>query len=257
VTLHVLAFVYAAILGLIVGSFLNVVIHRVPRQISVLRPRSRCGWCGAAVAVRDNIPILSFLLLRGCCRACGAPISARYPAVELATGTAFVACVARFGPRPDAAVAALFCALLISLALIDLEHYLLPDSLTLGGIVAGLALQPLFTEVGWVAALLGTALGAGILILIMNLWFWVRAEEGMGLGDVNMLAMIGAFLGWQGMLLALFVATLSGTAVGLALVATRRGGFRSRLPFGVFLAIGGFVSLFWGRQLIERYLGLL
>ena len=251
-----LFFLYAAILGLIVGSFLNVVIHRLPRQMSIVRPRSRCAWCGAAIAAKDNIPLLSYVLLKGRCRACGGPISARYPAVEMATAVAFVACVARFGASPDAAVAALFCALLIALALIDAEHFLLPDALTLPGLAAGLVLQPFFREVGWGEAAIGAVLGAGILILVMNVWYWLREEEGMGLGDVNMLAMIGAFLGWRGVLLTLFVATLAGTAVGLALLASRRLGFKSKLPFGVFLSAGGFVALFWGRQIIDRYLGL-
>ena len=248
---------YAAVLGLLVGSFLNVLIHRIPRQLSFVVARSRCTYCGAAIKARDNVPILSYLLLRGRCRACGAPISLRYPAVEALTALAFVACTLRFGGSAATAVAALFCALLIALALIDAEHFLLPDILTLPGILLGLALQPLFPTVFFLDALLGTILGAGILILVINFWYWLRHEEGMGLGDVNMLAMVGAFLGWQGMLVTLVTASLLGALVGVTLIAVRRMGVKSRLPFGVFLAVGAAVALLWGNDLVSTYRGLL
>ncbi|MDH3254860.1 MAG: A24 family peptidase, partial [Acidobacteriota bacterium] len=210
-----------------------------------------------AIEARDNVPILSYLLLRGRCRACGAPISLRYPAVEALTALAFVACTLRFGGSAATAVAALFCALLIALALIDAEHFLLPDILTLPGILLGLALQPLFPTVFFLDALLGTILGAGILILVINFWYWLRHEEGMGLGDVNMLAMVGAFLGWQGMLVTLVTASLLGALVGVTLIAVRRMGVKSRLPFGVFLAVGAAVALLWGNDLVSTYRGLL
>ena len=248
---------YAALLGLMVGSFLNVLIYRIPRQISFVVARSRCVWCNAQVRARDNIPLISYILLRGRCRACSAPISPRYPAVEALTAVLFVGCAVRFGATSAAAVAAVFCALLIALALIDAEHYLLPDKLTMPGIVIGLALQPLFPEVALIDALIGTLLGAGILILLINFWYWLREEEGMGLGDVNMLAMVGAFLGWQGMLVTLVAASLLGAVSGVTLILARRLGFKSRLPFGVFLALGALIALFWGSRIAAGYLNLL
>ena len=141
-TPRILVDLYAALVGLVVGSFLNAVIHRLPRGQSLVRPRSRCPWCGAPIRARDNLPLVSFLLLRGRCRQCSGPIAWRYPLVELLTAAAFVACVERFGPRPEAAAAATFLALLIALAAIDIEHLLLPDSLTFPGMAAGLALHP-------------------------------------------------------------------------------------------------------------------
>jgi leader peptidase (prepilin peptidase)/N-methyltransferase len=253
----VLYFVYAGTLGAVVGSFLNVLIYRIPRQISFVVARSRCVWCGAQVRALDNIPLVSYVLLRGHCRACSAPISPRYPAVEALTAALFVGCIWKYGASPAAAVAALLCALLVALALIDLEHYLLPDKLTLPGVLLGLALQPFFPTVLLLDAILGALLGAGILILLINFWYWLREEEGMGMGDVNMLAMVGAFLGWQGMLITLTVASLIGALFGIGLILSRRLGFKSRLPFGVFLALGALVALFWGGGLAASYLSLL
>jgi leader peptidase (prepilin peptidase)/N-methyltransferase len=247
---------YAALAGLIVGSYLNVVVHRLPRGLSTVRPRSRCPACGAGIGALDNLPVVSWLLLRGRCRHCGTLIGWRYPAVELGTAALFVACLERFGPTLAAAVAALLGCLLLALAMIDAEHYLLPDRLTLPGIVVGLAVQPWIDWGGLLAAAFGAALGGGLLLALWGAWLLLRGEEGMGLGDAKMLAMIGAFLGWKGVLVTLFVASLVGSAVGLGLIALGRGGMKSRLPFGVFLAVGGAVALFWGRGLVDAYLGL-
>ena len=158
---------------------------------------------------------------------------------------------------PAAAVAALFCALLIALSLIDAEHFLLPDKLTLPGVLLGLLVQPFFPSVLFIDAIVGAVLGAGLLILLINFWYWIREEEGMGLGDVNMLAMVGAFLGWQGTLITLVAASLTGAVFGLTLIMMRRLGFKSRLPFGVFLALGAIVALFWGGGLFAGYMRLL
>lgn len=246
-----------AAFGLIVGSFLNVVIHRVPRGSLLDAPRSACTWCGGMILARDNIPVISFLLLGARCRHCGAPISWRYPFVEALTAALFVACVARFEFTLAAAAAALFCALMVALAMIDVEHFLLPDAITMPGIVAGLLLQPFLPATSFLDAALGALCGAGVLILIINFWFWMRSEEGMGLGDVNMLALIGAFLGWQGAAVSLIGSALIGAVTGVALMATGRVGLRSRLPFGVFLAIAGLFALFFGAELVELYLDLL
>ncbi|MEM7048756.1 MAG: prepilin peptidase [Acidobacteriota bacterium] len=248
---------YAALFGLAIGSYLNVVIHRLPLGLSTIAPRSRCPVCRSAIRARDNIPVLSYLLLRGRCRRCGVPIGARYALVELATGALFVACILHFGISLAALVAMLFCALLLALAGIDFDHFLLPDKLTLPGTAVGLALQPWIPWTDFRGALLGAVAGAGILLAIWGGWYLLRGEEGMGLGDVKMLAMVGAFLGWKGMVVTFFVATAAGAMVGLLLIVSGRSGRRARLPFGVFLSLGSLVGLFWGRSLADTYLGML
>lgn len=246
--------VYAALVGLVTGSYLNVVIHRLPRRVSTVLPRSRCPACGSPIRARDNVPIVSWLLLRGRCRDCGAPIARRYPLVEAATAILFVLCMERFGPSLSALAAALFCALMVALAGIDYDHLILPDRITLPGVVAGVAIQPFLPWVGVVGALVGAALGAGILLFAYGLWWLLRREEGLGLGDVKMLALVGAFLGWRGVVVTLFVGASSGALFGLGLMALGRGGMRSKIPFGVFLALGGLVALFVGPELVRLYL---
>ncbi len=248
---------YAFAVGLAVGSYLNVVIHRLPRGISTVTPRSRCPSCGSPSALWDNQPLVSFLRLRGRCRRCAAPISWRYPVVEGVTGGLFALSADRFGASAETAVAALFCSLLIVLAAIDVEHFLLPDRIVFPGLVAGLALQRWIPRTSLLEALAGTFLGAGVLALVINVWYWLRGEEGMGPGDVNMLAMVGAFLGWQGVVVTLVVGSLAGAAAGLALVAAGRAHLKSRLPFGLFLAAGAAVALFAGEALLGSYVGLL
>lgn len=258
---------FAALFGLALGSYLNVVIHRVPRGLSTLRPRSRCPGCERPIGAADNIPLVSFLLLRGKCRHCGTRISWQYPAVELATALLFVACSLRFGFTWATPVAALFCCLMLALAAIDLEHMILPDKITLPFTAVGVLLQPL---VGWAGSFFfvppwgwmaggawGAALGAGILLGVWIAWYLVRREEGMGLGDVKMLALIGAFLGWKGLLVSLFFASLSGAAVGLALLPRRETGMKTQLPFGVFLALGALIALFFGQGIAAWYGGVL
>ena len=249
--------VYAALLGLVTGSYLNVVIHRLPRGESTVRPRSRCPWCGGGIRARDNLPVLSWLLLRGRCRRCGAPISWRYPALEALTAALFVAVERSFGFTLEALAALVFACLLLALAAIDVDQFLLPDRLTLPGIVVGLAAQPWLPRTSFLDAVLGVLVGAGLLILLINAWFWLRGEEGMGMGDVNMLAMVGAFLGWQGVLVTFVLATVTGALSGLALLAAGRLELRGRLPFGLFLALGAFVALVAGDRLVAAYAGLL
>jgi leader peptidase (prepilin peptidase)/N-methyltransferase len=249
--------VYAALLGLVTGSYLNVVIHRLPRGESTVLPRSRCPYCGGGIRARDNLPVLSYLLLRGRCRRCRAPISWRYPVFEAATALLFVAIVESFGLSTEALAALVFGCLLLVLAAIDFDHYLLPDRLTLPGILVGLAAQPWLPRTSFLDAVLGIAIGAGLLILLINFWYWLRSEEGMGMGDVNMLAMVGAFLGWQGVLVTFALATVSGALCGLALLLGGRLELRGRLPFGLFLALGALVALFAGDWLVAAYAGLL
>lgn len=247
--------VTAGLVGLLVGSYLNVVIHRLPEGISTVTPPSRCPACGALVRPRDNVPVVGWLLLRGRCRDCRAPISVRYPLVELATGLAFAGSVARFGLRGEAFAAALLAALLLALAGIDFDHYLLPDRITLPGLAVGLTLQLVLGSGSFSRGLSGALVGAGILLVLAGAWELVRGVEGMGLGDVKMLAMIGAFLGVRGVLVTLVLGTLAGSMVGLALAARRGSDLSMRLPFGVFLALGGLIAIFAGDALVALYLG--
>ena len=249
-----LLWLYAWLLGAIIGSYLNVVIHRLPRGQSTVRPASRCPACGSRIRARDNLPVLSFLLLRGRCRCCGERISWRYPAVEAVNGFLFVACLLTFGLTADAVVAGLFSCLLLVLAIIDLDHYILPDRLTLPGLAVGLLVQPIWGRTSLSEALLGAVLGGGIILLLNGVWWLLRRVQGFGFGDVKMLAMIGCFLGPQGVVVSLFLATLTGSLAGLYFITRRQLDLQSKLPFGFFLAIGALVALFLGPDLIDRYL---
>ena len=242
------------IVGLVVGSFLNVVIHRVPRKESIVSPGSRCPGCGDPLRWYDNIPVLSYTMLRGRCRSCTKRISLQYPLVELATAAVFVAHYFIFGWTPLLGVRLLFAAALIALFAIDLEHHLLPDAITLPGIVCGLAIS-LFLPPGFANALLGLLVGGGFLWLVGEAYFRYAGEEGMGGGDVKMLGMIGAVLGWKLTILTLVLSSLAGSVVGVAMLAARRGGLQSPLPFGTFLALSGLAASLWGEQIVAWYLG--
>jgi len=254
---EVLAAAYAGVIGLLVGSYLNVVVYRLPRGLSTLHPRSSCPGCNRMIAAWDNIPIISYLLLRGACRHCKTRISLRYPAVEALTGGLFALCYVRFGFTIATPIAMLFTALMVSLALIDVEHFILPDKLTYPGTAAGLLLSfwsPLVTPRG---SLLGVVVGAGSLLLLIGIWYLVRKQMGMGLGDPKMLATSGSFLGLGGVVVTLFLSSILGSLVGGALLATGKVEMQSRLPYGVFLAIAGLIALFAGPHLVASYLRLL
>ncbi len=236
--------------GLVIGSFLNVVIYRLPRGLSLVRPRSHCPSCNAPIAWYDNIPLLSFVLLAGRCRHCRSPIPLRYPLVEAATAALLLAVANRFAFGGEAVAAAVLVLLLLPLAVIDLEHHLLPDWLTLPGLAAGLLVATVGGLVTVVDAVLGAFLGAAIPLAVMVAYRLVRGVEGMGLGDVKLLAMIGAFLGVRGALLTLCLAACAGALVGLGLVLAGRGRADTELPFGTFLAGAALVVLFVGHRLM-------
>ena len=236
--------------GLVFGSFLNVVIHRLPRGMSLLRPGSHCPACGAQVRWFDNVPVISYLLLAGRCRVCRTAISPRYPLVELASGTLAVTVVVRFGLTLAGLEATLLVMLLLPLAFIDLEHHLLPDVLTLPGIAVGLLGSACGGLVSPLDAVIGAVVGAAVPYGVIVVYRWLRGAEGMGLGDVKLLAMIGAFLGWRGVLLALGLAASAGALLGLTLIAVGRGRRDTELPFGTFLACAAVVVLFAGPSLL-------
>ena len=246
----------AAVFGLLIGSFLNVCIHRLPRGESVVSPGSHCPACGAAIRWFDNLPVLSYLILGGKCRACGAQFSARYLIVELVTAVVFAVSAAVFEPGPLLAVRLVFAAMLVALFFIDLEHQLLPDAITLPGVVIGVAASA-WAGPGLLSSAAGAALGAGTLLAIRWGWKRITGIDGMGLGDVKMLAMVGAFLGWQQVWLVLFLASLTGAVVGVSIAVTGRGSMKSRLPFGTFLAVAALIASAWGEHVISWYVGLI
>ena len=244
--------VLITIFGTIVGSFLNVCIHRLPLRKSVLWPGSHCPRCDAPVKPYDNIPIVGYLSLRGRCRNCKAPISIQYPIIELITGVVFLGAFLLFDSPAILIQRLLFACAMIVLFVIDLEHRILPDVITLPGIVLGFVFS-LFLPPGWIDSLIGIALGGGSLWLMGELYFRIRHEEGMGFGDVKMLAMIGAFLGWKLMLLTLVLSSFLGSIVGVAMIAFKRGDMKYALPFGTFLALGAIVAATVGDRIVEWY----
>jgi leader peptidase (prepilin peptidase)/N-methyltransferase len=248
--------VAAAAFGALVGSFLNVCIYRLPLGKSVVWPSSACPHCNRELSWYENIPIASFVALRGRCRTCAAPISLRYPLVEALTAAMFALAWWYYGPGALLASRLVFgCALLVLFA-IDLEHHLLPNAITLPGIVVGFVFS-VFTAPGWLASLIGIIVGGGVLFLVAEAYYRVRREEGLGMGDVKMLAMVGAFVGWQLTLLTLMLASFGGTIVGLALIVTKRGGMKYALPFGTFLALGAAAAATVGPAVLRWYLARL
>lgn len=233
--------------GTVLGSFLNVVIHRLPRGESLVRPRSRCPHCGTPIRPWDNVPLLSFLLLRGRCRACGAPIAWRYPLVEAFAGALLVLVYWRAGSWVDVVAGGLFTLALLAVFFVDLAHHIVPNAITYPGIAIGLLLA---LGQGRILDGLLSALGAGALFFLIA----VASRGGMGGGDVKLAAMLGAFLGWPGVAVALLVAFTTGAAAGLLLIAAGRRSRRDPIPFGPSLALGGVVALFFGDALAAWYL---
>jgi leader peptidase (prepilin peptidase) / N-methyltransferase len=254
VSLHALQVTVLSLLGLSVGSFLNVCVHRLPRRQSLVRPGSRCPHCGYVLRWYDNIPVVSYLLLRGRCRACRESIAIRYPALELATLVLFLVHGAVFGWSALLVVRLLFACAMVVLFAIDLEHHLLPDVITLPGIVAGL-LFSIVLPPGIVDSLLGVLVGGGVLWLIGEAYYRYSGQEGMGGGDVKMLAMIGAFLGWKLVLVTLVLSSVAGSLIGVVVIALKRGGMKYALPYGTFLALGALAASLVGERLVSWYLG--
>jgi len=244
----------AFVSGLCLGSFLNVAIHRLPLGLSLVRPRSRCPRCEHAIRPWHNLPLLGWLLLRGRCADCGAAISPRYPLVELAGGLLALLAAYAF-PTPLRSFAALWLLLsLLAVFFIDLEHRIIPNGISLGGTALGLAVSP--WTIGLLPALGGAAAGAGGLLLIAWSYRKVRNVDGMGMGDVKLAAMLGAFLGLPGVVLTVLFASFLGSAWGIALILLRLGRGTTALPFGSFLAPAAAAVLFWGPRVWAWYAGL-
>ena len=248
--------IFLGVFGLMIGSFLNVCISRLPAGQSIVTPRSKCPKCQTPIAAFDNIPVLSYMILGGRCRKCRSPISALYPAVELATGIAFVLQGLVIGDDwALLGVRLVFTALLIILFGTDLETMRLPNVITYPGIVLGLVFS-VFLPPGFVSAAIGAAVGAAIPWAIRYAWLRATKVEAMGLGDVKMLAMIGAFLGWQQVWVTLFIASVTGAIVGITLLKLSGRGTSAKIPFGTFLAIAALIASLVGNQLIDWYVGL-
>jgi leader peptidase (prepilin peptidase) / N-methyltransferase len=265
----------AGFFGLLIGSFLNVCIYRWPRDLSVVRPRSACTACEKPIAWYDNVPVLSYILLRGQCRQCGATIHWRYPLVELITGVLFALFVHQLGLTAEAAKYCVFSAMLIALVFTDFDTLLLPDELTIGGFLIGLAFA-FFTPVpdstfSTILSLFGTQLSPrtaniaealfGALLPAGAIWLggWLfeklRHKEGLGFGDVKMLAMIGAFLGVRGALLTIMLGAIAGSLIGIVFIkATGKDAGSYQLPFGSFLGAAAIVAAMEGQQLIGWYM---
>ena len=246
----------AALFGLIIGSFLNVCILRwgaEPKE-SVVRPPSRCPRCGTGLRPWDNIPVVSWLLLRGKCHSCGLPISPMYPLVELATGAIWAGMAWRHGMTLEALTGAVFFTILLGIALTDLRAYIIPDEFSLGGLVLGLALALAagVSALGW--AMVGAAAGFALLWLVGTLGTWAFKKDAMGGGDVKMMAMVGAFLGWKGVLLTVFLGAALGTLVFVPITMVKKD---KLVPFGIFLALGGAATWIAGDTIIAWYRGYL
>jgi len=247
------AVIFSFVFGLCVGSFLNVVIARLPAGRSVASPGSACPQCGNAIAWYDNLPLLSYALLRARCRACQGPISWRYPTVELAGGALFALAYVHFGPSPRLGTTLILVSGLIAITGIDLDHQIIPDVLSIPGIAAGFLLSLAPGGVGWRDSLLGVLVGGGVFVVIIFASTLVLGQPGMGVGDVKLGAMLGAFLGWKLALLSVLLSVLIGGPLAATLLATGRKARKDPLPFGPFLALGGLISLFSGDALLDWY----
>jgi len=240
------------ITGAVIGSFLNVCIYRLPRRESIVYPGSHCPKCNTPIKVYDNIPIISFLLLRGRCRSCGTRIPLQYPAVELLNASAYVLTYWRFGSSWEAAIYSILFSALIVVSLIDLRYKIIPDIITIPGIVTGIVASALVLPSGIVNSVSGVILGGGIFFVAALL-----SRGGMGGGDIKLLAMMGAFLGWMDVILIVVVSSFLGSIVGIFLMVFHGKGRKHPIPFGPFLAIAGVIAIFFDHEIIRWYSGLI
>jgi len=248
-------YLVAFIFGLLIGSFLNVCIYRIPKGESIIFPPSSCPSCGERIRWYDNIPVISYLLLRGRCRHCGGRIPLRYPIVELLTAVLTVVILWRFGLSVSAFYYLILTYVLVVISFIDLDTMLVPVKLCYFAMLAGILLSPLVPEVSFKDSVLGASFGAGLILFIIETYAVFTGKEGMGYGDANIMALIGAFIGWQKVLLALFIASFVGALVGIGYILLKGKNFRVAIPFGPFLSIGGYITAIYGDRLLDWYLG--
>jgi len=256
--METLTFILIAIAGLVWGSFLNVVIYRLPRKMSLIRPPSTCPGCGTRIKPYDNVPVLSYLWLGGKCRSCGRRISPVYPLVEALTALGFILVFCQSGRIAGLEFFAgcLFTSALISLGFIDYFHQVLPDAITMPGLVLALVYSFFRDDLTFRGALVGAASGAGFLLFVYGAYRLIRKKEGLGMGDVTMLLMVGAYLGLARTLLTLILGSFACALVGVFLIVRRKKDLQFALPFGTFLAPAAFVAALWGERIVNAYLGL-
>ena len=246
-----LILVFSALFGAIVGSFLNVVILRLPREnASIVFPASHCPKCEHPLAWYENIPVLSYIVQLGKCRHCKTSISLQYPTVELITALLAAALVHRFGLTPVTGGYFLFVAALIVIIFIDIHLQIIPDVISLPGIIAGFLFSFVNPMVDWLDSLIGILAGGGVLYAVATLYFLLRKQDGMGGGDIKLLAMLGAFLGWQSLPFIVFFSSLTGSVIGIAALAAQKKGAQTRIPFGPFLSVAGLCYLFFSQEII-------
>jgi leader peptidase (prepilin peptidase) / N-methyltransferase len=249
----VIVFIVIFVLGCCIGSFLNVCIYRIPASRSIIHPRSTCPQCNTLIKFYDNIPIVSYLLLMGKCRQCASKISVRYPMIEFLTGVLAYSCFIKFDLSIEAAVYFCFMAALIVISFIDIDHQIVPDSISLPAIPIGLISSFILPSIHFSEALIGMFVGGGILYFIAWSYQLITGKEGMGGGDIKLLAMIGAFIGWKGVLVVMFIASASGALVGVLLMLVAHKNMKYAVPFGPFLSIAAIVYVFNGPELIQWY----
>ncbi len=253
--------IFAFVFGLTIGSFLNVCIYRLPIKKSIVTPPSACPSCGYRIRFYDNIPVLSYLMLWGRCRKCGTHISLIYPAVELATGLISMALLMKYnilnGNFPIFFIYLIFISALICIGFIDLEHQIIPDVISIPGIIAGLFFSLVINHIPWLDSLIGILAGGGIFYLVAVLFELIMKKEGMGGGDIKLLAMIGAFLGWKSLYFVILTSCLLGGIIGGFSLIMSKKGIRTKIPFGPFLALGAILYVFFGKEIINWYMNFL
>lgn len=248
--------VIIVLIGMAWGSFLNVVIYRLPRDMSLIRPRSSCPHCRQKIKFYENIPVFSYILLRGKCRYCENRIPFSYFLVEVLTPLSFIIVLAQYGLSLHFLAACLFVSAMIALGFIDFYHQILPDEITLSGLLLALVYSFFRDDLSLRQALTGAVIGAGFILFLYGAYYLLRKKEGIGMGDVTMMLLIGAFLGWQLTFFTLVLASFIGVVVGVYFILARKKNLQFALPFGTFLAPAAFVSLLWGERIIRWYLDL-
>ena len=253
----VLALVF--LFGISFGSFLNVLIYRLPIKTSLIKPPSQCPKCGSKIRFYDNIPIISYIILRGRCRRCKKPISLRYPMIEVLSGLMTVFAIYNFGFSIRGFEVVYLSLIFLAIFFIDLDHTVIPDVFTLSGIIIGFAISLMpGSIIGWKQSLLGMAVGGGAFLLVGILGEFIFKKEALGFGDVKYAAMVGAFLGWKNLILMLIIASFLGSAIGIFLIYLRgKKGRSTYIPFGPFLTVGAWISIYFGELLIKAYLDLI
>ena len=246
--------IVSIIFGALVGSFLNVCIFRLPKEESIIWPGSHCPQCNKPIKFYDNIPLISYLLLQGKCRYCKKTISLQYPLVEGITALSSLCLFIKFGPSLSYLFFFAFVAALIVITVIDLYYQIIPDVISLPGIGVGIIASLILPQIAFFNSLIGVLLGGGSLFIVGTLYQWIFKREGMGGGDVKLLAMIGAFLGWKAVILTILLSSLIGSITGIIIMVLKGKDFKYAIPFGPFLSLGAVMSLFYGEEIIRWYL---